>query len=59
MEAPRALLYLSFLCPFLLSPENKSKKYWSLKLIFINLHTESGSYSIRMAFEDDWETNNY
>lgn len=30
-----SLLYLSISCPFLLSPENKSKKYWYILLFFI------------------------
>ena len=30
-----SLLYLSISCPFLLSPENKSKKYWYVLLFFI------------------------
>ena len=29
-----SLLYLSISCPFLLSPENKSKKYWYVLLFF-------------------------
>ena len=35
-----SLLYLSISCPFLLSPENKSKKYWYVLLFFIFLHSK-------------------
>lgn len=35
-----SLLYLSISCPFLLSPENKSKKYWNVLLFFIFLHSK-------------------
>ena len=30
-----SMFYLSISCPFLLSPENKSKKYWYVLLFFI------------------------
>lgn len=56
MEAPIFALFV-FSLSFSAFSRNKVKKYW--RLFFINLHTESGSYSIKMAFEDDWETNNY
>ena len=36
-----SLLYLSISCPFLLSPENKSKKYWYVLLFFIFLHSKT------------------
>ena len=36
-----SLLYLSISCPFLLSPENKLKKYWYVLLFFIFLHSKT------------------
>ncbi len=36
-----SLLYLPISCPFLLSPENKSKKYWYVLLFFIFLHSKT------------------
>lgn len=47
-----SLLYLSISCPFLLSPENKSKKYWYVLLFFIFLHskTEENLHDLTMRF---------
>lgn len=47
-----SLLYLSISCPFLLSPENKSKKYWYILLFFIFLHskTEEKPHDLTMRF---------
>ena len=36
-----SLLYLSISCPFLLSPENKSKKYWGVLDFFIYLRCDN------------------
>ena len=38
------LLYLSFLCHFLLSAENNSRKYWRVSFIFIFLQSETNNY---------------
>ena len=46
-----SLLYLSISCPFLLSPENKSKKYWYVLLFFIFLHSKTEENSVILITE--------
>jgi len=35
-----ALLFLPIVCFFLLSSENKTKKYWNVSFLFIILHSD-------------------
>ncbi len=47
-ESLSALLFLSIIFPFLLSLENKSRKYWCIFLFFIILQSNASL----MAFEN-------